>query len=196
MGDVSWCLLLVSKPQGAELLNCRNAMWFPVKKMVSACLWSWLKRSKAWVMTQGDGCALTTPWEFSDLVAAPSLVWPSGDCLICPPIKIVWSCGSAGERHIGGLVVVNVLWNVRAAFRLLLKTFCSKRWRVIVSSLSFQPNNADGVHICNPASLSADFNGWLTCSFISWLNLTEWRLAKTDEVFRCWIVLHDRWQEL
>lgn len=58
-------------------------------------------------------------------------------------------------------------------FRLLWKTFCSKRWRVIVSSLSFQPNNADSVHICNPASLSADFNGWLTHSFISWLNLTR-----------------------
>lgn len=69
------------------------------------------------------------------------------------------------------------------------KPFCSKCWGAIVSSLSFQPNNADGVHICNPASLSGDFNGWLTCSFISWLNLTEGRLAKTDEVFRRWSVL-------
>lgn len=138
---------------------------------------------------QGDGCALTTPWGFSDLVAATSLVWPSGDCLICSPFNIFWSCGSTGECRIGGLVVFNVLWNVHAAFCLLLKSFCSKCWGVIVSSLSFQPNNADGVHICNPTSLSADFNGWLTRSFISWLNLTEWRLAKTDEVFRCWSIL-------
>lgn len=124
--------------------------------------------------------------------AATSLVWPSGDCLICSPFNSFWSCGPTGERRIGGFIVVNVLWNLPAAFCLLLKKknpFCSKCWGVIVSSLSFQPNNAGGVHICNPASLSADFNGWLTHSFISWLNLTEWQLAKTDEVFRRWSVL-------
>lgn len=43
----------------------------------------------------------------------------------------------------------------------------------------------EGVHICNSATLGTAFNAWLTCSFISRIDLTEWRLAKSaSEVLR------------